>query len=179
MEVATDITYDRTKVLDTIAENYGVFSNAMGPYAERLQAYLESGGRKPRVRLPMFLTFIRQPFCVSFRINGHPGTAPYEIMAINAHLYFGQYITDRRQEFEALMEWIIGRAEMNHRAYYPNFLLHGGPEPGLRQPENDRGRIEEATSRPSTTGPAMPLMSTSRSSTRTRRSLSRSGPTRG
>ena len=142
MEVATDITYDRTKVLDTIAENYGVFSNAMGPYAERLQAYLESGGRKPRVRLPMFLTFIRQPFCVSFRINGHPGTAPYEIMAINAHLYFGQYITDRRQEFEALMEWIIGRAEMNHRAYYPNFLLMGDLNLDFDNPENDRGRIE-------------------------------------
>ena len=46
----------------------------------------------------------RQPFCVSCRIAGHPETKPYEIIAVNAHLYFGDYINDRRQKFNALTE---------------------------------------------------------------------------
>ena len=46
-------------------------------------------------------------------------------MAINAHLYWGKYISDRRQEFNALMEWIIARVGVNHKAYYPNFILLG------------------------------------------------------
>ena len=143
-EVATDITYDRTKVLDTIAENYDVFSAIMGPYAGRLKAY-EEGTRstKPRLRMPVFLTFIRQPFSVSFRISGHPGTQPYEFMAVNAHLYFGRYISDRRQEFNALMEWITGRVTADHRAYYPNFILLGDLNLDFDNPNTDRARIEE------------------------------------
>ena len=78
MEVATDITYDRTKVLSTIAESYAEFDEVMEPYADRWQAYYvdKTTSSKPRVKLPIFLTFIRQPFCVSFRIPGHPGTQP-------------------------------------------------------------------------------------------------------
>ena len=142
-EVATDITYDRTKIFDTIAKNYDVFSSAMGPYAARLKA--RKGGRsrrKPTLRLPIFLTFIRQPFCVSFRIAGHPRTQPYEFMAINAHLNFGDTITDRRQEFNALMDWIKERATVNHRAYYPNFILLGDLNLDFNRPSRDRPRLE-------------------------------------
>ena len=59
----------------------------------------------------------RQAFCVSFRIAGHPETKPYEIMAVNAHLYFGDYIGDRRQEFNALTEWILTRLKTATKAY--------------------------------------------------------------
>ncbi|MCZ6790044.1 MAG: endonuclease/exonuclease/phosphatase [Chloroflexi bacterium] len=143
MEVVTDISYDRTKVLDTIAHDYAEFSSALEPYASKLKAYEEGRSRrKPRLKLPMFLTFIRQPFCVSFRIAGHPGTQPYQFMAVNAHLYFGQYISDRRQEFDALMEWIIGRVKADHRAYYPNFILLGDLNLDFDAPTTDRDRIE-------------------------------------
>jgi len=105
MEVATDISFDRTKVLDTMADNYPAFSAAMERYVKGLEAHREGKRRrKPRLRFPIFLTFIRQPFCVNFRIAGHPGTQPYEIMAIDAHLYFGASVKDRRQEFNALAE---------------------------------------------------------------------------
>lgn len=126
-EVATDITYDRTKVLNTIAERYAEFHGVMGPYADRWRAYYvdKTTRSKPRVNLPFFLTFIRQPFCVSFEIPGHPGTCPYRFMTINAHLNFGKTLLDRKVEFDALMDWIRGRAAMDHRAYYRNFLLMG------------------------------------------------------
>ena len=144
MEVASDITFDRSKVIDTIAHEFDAFASVVGEYADKLSDY-ETGARKtkPKLKLPLFLTFIRQPFCVSFRIAGHPGTEPYEFMAVNAHLYYGNYIADRRREFDALMEWVLGRAEANLRAYYPNFILLGDLNLDFDNPETDRARIEQ------------------------------------
>ena len=80
---------------------------------------------------------------MAFRIAGHPGTEPYEFMAVNAHLYFGNYIDDRRQEFNALVDWIMNRLKKNTRAYYPNFILLGDLNLDYDNPERDRQRIEE------------------------------------
>ena len=97
MEVASDVTYDRTKVIDSIASDYETFTGDMAPYARQMEDYRAGRRRRrPRLNLQVFLSFIRQPFCVAFRIAGHPGTRPYEFMAVNAHLYFGNYISDRR-----------------------------------------------------------------------------------
>ena len=144
MEVASDVTYDRTKVIDSIASNYEAFVDDLGPYSKRLADY-RSGRRKtkPRLKLSVFLSFIRQPFCVAFRIPGHPGTRPYELMAVNAHLYFGNYIDDRRQEFNALVDWIMSRFKTQSHAYYPNFMLLGDLNLDYDNPARDRGRIEE------------------------------------
>ena len=144
MEVASDVTYDRTKVIDSIASDYPTFDEDMGIYAKRLQAY-EAGLRKtkPKLKLRVFLSFIRQPFCVAFRIAGHPGTRPYEFMAVNAHLYFGNYISDRRQEFNALTDWILSRLKANTKAYYPNFILLGDLNLDYDNPKTDRDRIEQ------------------------------------
>ena len=68
---------------------------------------------------------------------------PYVFMAVNAHLYFGNYISDRRQEFNALVDWIISRLEANSRAYYPNFVLLGDLNLDYDNPGRDRARIEE------------------------------------
>jgi hypothetical protein len=143
-EVATDITYDRTKVLDILESNLTQINSTFQDYHRKLRDY-EVGKRnpKPNLKMPVFLTFIRQPFCVSFKIGGYPGTKPYEFMAVNAHLYFGKYITDRRQEFDALMEWIRSRVRENDRAYYPNFILLGDLNLDFNSPQTDRPRIEK------------------------------------
>ena len=80
---------------------------------------------------------------MAFRIAGHPGTRPYEFMAVNAHLYFGNYIDDRRQEFNALVDWIMSRFRTQSHAYYPNFMLLGDLNLDYDNPARDRGRIEE------------------------------------
>ena len=80
---------------------------------------------------------------MAFRIPGHPGTRPYEFMAVNAHLYFGNYIDDRRQEFNALVDWIMSRFRTQSHAYYPNFVLLGDLNLDYDNPARDRGRIEE------------------------------------
>ena len=144
MEIASDITYDRSKIIDSLASNYLEFDKIFKPYSEQLADW-RSGERKrkPKLKLNTFISFIRQPFCVAFSIPGHPGSQPYEFMAIDAHLYFGKYISDRRQEFNALIDWIMSRFTNASRAYYPNFLLMGDLNLDYDDPIRDRVRIEE------------------------------------
>ena len=148
-EIATDITYDRSKILATIIANNDAIHDALDPlvsYEEELATWqAKRRGRKPsrpKVRLPTFLSFIRAPFCVSFEIFGHPDTQPYRLMGINAHLYFGNYIDDRRQEFNALVEWIVARVAEHDRAYYDDFVLLGDLNLDYDKPKSDRDRIE-------------------------------------
>ena len=143
MEMASDITYDKSKLIDSIVNNYEQFTSDMEAYRRKLAEY-EAGKRsKSDIKLQMFLSFIRQPFCVAFRIDGHPGTTPYELMAINAHLLFGNGIQDRRQEFNALLEWIMNRLGENSKAYYPDFVLLGDLNLDYNNPATDRERIEK------------------------------------
>ena len=152
-EVATDITYDRTEILKTLALNRA----AINPVMRRLGVYLEElekwkGGEtdtrpkkptKAKLRMPVFLTFIRQPFCVSFRIHGHLGTEPYEFMVVNAHLNYGDPKHDPKQEFYALMDWIIERAGQEGKVYYPNFILLGDLNLDFDDPDKDKKRLEK------------------------------------
>ncbi len=144
-EVISDITYDRTKVIEILAENYQAIHNVMQPYSERYLGYKAGTRNKPRnIKLPAFLSFIRQPYCVSFKIKGLPETQPYEFMAVNAHLFFGDYMSDRRQEFHAIMQWIIERVKNNDKAYYPNFVLLGDLNLDFNNPDKDRAEVEKS-----------------------------------
>ncbi len=144
-EVISDITYDRTKVIELLAENYQAIHETMQPYSEKLLDYKAGKRTKPKnIKLPAFLNFIRQPYCVSFKIKGFPGTQPYEFMAVNAHLFFGDYMSDRRQEFHALMQWIIERVKNNDKAYYPNFVLLGDLNLDFNNPLKDRKTVEKS-----------------------------------
>lgn len=149
-DVVSDVTYDRSKLLQTIALHHEELYESLAPYAEYLdklndydQGKRLSKPKKPTINLPVFLSFVRQPFCASFRILGHPNTASYDLMAVNAHLYFGNSINDRRQEFDALMEWILARVKQEGKSYFPNFVLLGDLNLDFDNPERDRDRIEE------------------------------------
>ena len=117
-EVASDITIDRSAVLDTLYEERGDFEAAFKTRVAELKAWKkkvnkilapwklavaawEAAGRpgkkprkpktpgKPPFVLPHFLTFIRTPHCASFRVKGADGVEPYEFLAVNAHLLYG------------------------------------------------------------------------------------------
>ncbi|MEL7359161.1 MAG: endonuclease/exonuclease/phosphatase family protein [Cyanobacteria bacterium J06560_6] len=149
-DVVSDISFDRSKLLKTVIDNYEVLREELLPYLTFLDTHkawqqnpIGKEPKPPKVSIPVFLTFIRQPFCSSFRICGHPGTAPYKIMAVNAHLYFGDSVKDRQQEFDALMEWILGRLKQKETAYYSNFVLMGDLNLDFDNPESDRKRISK------------------------------------
>ncbi len=156
-EVATDISYDRSKILQILCCHYENITNELGPkvskhaaYFEKLKQFANGERSKPpskpkslKIKMPHFLSFIRAPYCASFEVKGHPGTSPYQIMVINAHLYYGNYMSDRRQEFDALMDWLLSRLKENDKAYYPNFLLMGDLNLDYNSPRLDRKRIDK------------------------------------
>jgi len=119
-------------------------TEALSAYSDYLKA-VERGEDvdKPKIKMPEFLTFIRQPFCVSFRVNGFPGIVPYEFFAVNAHLYYGKYIADRRQEFDALMKWIIASVASDDTNYCADIMLLGDLNLDYDNPERDRERMLE------------------------------------
>ena len=150
VDVVTDFSIDRRKILDTIAENFLQITEDFIPYIKYLKQtkeWREGGeeGRKPRkkkLKLNVFLDFIRSPYCVSYRIKGKPNTKPYEFMAVNAHLHFGDVMKDRELEFEALMDWIIKRVGQK-TTYFPNFILLGDLNLNFDNPDRDRKKVSE------------------------------------
>ena len=160
-EMVTDVTYDRSKVLQIIAEEGDAIQDAveaaklnksylkkLKSYEKKLTKFLAEGGREPQkprlpIKMPAFLSFIRTPFAVMFEIHGHPGAERYTFMAVNAHLFFGAFIDDRRQEFKALMSWIMGRVQECDKNAPLNILLLGDLNLDFDNPINDHKRIKE------------------------------------
>jgi len=142
-EVVSDVTYDRSKVNSVLIENFDQISEAKAKYEAAMDRYNRGRRRtKPTLEIPVFTSFIRQPFCVSFMIKGHPGTKPYRFMAVNAHLIFGTP-AQRKEEFESIMEWIIARVREDHRTYYPNFVLLGDLNLNYDNPDRDIKDVED------------------------------------
>lgn len=151
-EIASDITFDRSSVVGTLFEHRSAFQGAFEGYAEALEEHEEESARrradgkrprtKPVVHLPEFVTFIRQPLCVSFSIPGAPGSQPYEIMAVNAHLLYGKYKDERYWEFQALVRWLVDRAARAHRMYAPNVILLGDCNLDFKNPATRRDAID-------------------------------------
>jgi hypothetical protein len=100
-EIASDISFDRGEVVKTLYDRRAAFHEAFERQAADLKAWEKEKAKrklagkkapaKPVAHLPAFVTFIRQPSCVTFRIPGDSGAKPYEFLAANAHLLYGRY----------------------------------------------------------------------------------------
>jgi hypothetical protein len=153
-EVASDISFDRSDVLGTLYDNRLDFWAAFDKYtadqggwktetAER-KAQGKRPKQKPVLRLPRFVTFIRQPLCVSFSVPGATDSVPpYEFLAVNAHLLYGKYKIERWYEFEALVRWLIERAKQADRMYHPNIILLGDCNFDLENADRGRKEVDE------------------------------------
>ena len=160
-ELITDITFDRSKVIQIISKNSAEIDQAVSEaekkknylrkcriYQEKLRRYKKDrSGRKPKeprllVKMPVFVSFIRTPFGVMFEIGGHPGAKRYAFLAINAHLYYGDFIADRRGEVDALLDWIMGRVQEGDTNESLNIVLLGDLNLDYDNPGKDRERIQ-------------------------------------
>jgi hypothetical protein len=152
-EVASDISFDRSAVLGTLYDGrldfwaaYDEFTATYGAWgietAER-KALGRRPRQKPALRTPRFVTFIRQPLCVSFRVPGTADAVPYEFLAVNAHLLYGRYKSERWFEFEALVTWLIERAKKAERMYHPNIILLGDCNFDLENVDRRRSEVDE------------------------------------
>ena len=143
LDLASDLTIDRTSVLANF------FGNEAGLVAERRSfetqmARFTAGKRKtaPTYTPPAFVTFVRTPHVAAFEARAANDQPPLHFAAVNAHLVFGT-VSERRQEFEALLRWIIFRLKAERRLVAPNFILLGDLNLKFDKPGSDRGVIEE------------------------------------
>ena len=138
-ELASDITFDRRAVLETIYGKWEAFKsdfdtheNLMKKYEDKVREF-ESGQRaskpdKPAFVLSNFLTFIRTPHVASFRLRGEAGAEPIPFHAVNAHLLYGdksRSAEERKMEFDALIDWLRWRTKSVKRLYQQNIILFG------------------------------------------------------
>lgn len=147
-EVASDITYDRTKVVDSLYAFRDRFTRAFDEYTEKLTAWeietevRKAAGLKPKdkpgIRLPEFVTFIRQPHCAAFSMGSRHSRKPYTFLAVNVHLLYGEDKEERRKEFLAAVSWLVDRAKNADNMYYPNIVFMGDCNLDFRDPEKDR-----------------------------------------
>jgi hypothetical protein len=133
--LASDITFDRSEIAGNLYDNRTDFSQAWKAHTKKLKAWEKkvaenkAAGKKrpdkPPIELPKFVSFIRQPHCVSFRISGKGNAKPYDFLVVNAHLLYGKYEQEREWEFYALLEWLTLRAKYVKKLYHPNIMLLG------------------------------------------------------
>ncbi|MCP3960180.1 MAG: endonuclease/exonuclease/phosphatase [bacterium] len=155
-EMVSDVTYDRTEVVKRIADHndelHKVLEGLAGKrkvYGNKLEKYLDQGGARPRepsmsgIRLPGFLTFVRTPFAAGFRVRGHPDSEPYEFLAVNAHLNYGDSDWDRIWEGRALTEWMLGKVKTGKKNNL-NVVLFGDLNLVFKNPRKDLPRIAES-----------------------------------
>lgn len=138
-ELASDITFDRRSVLDTILNKWNAFmadfeahDAAMRVYEIKLQEHADgvrrSKPKKPPIVLSNFLTFMRTPHVASFQIRGENGADPVPFHAVNAHLLYGdksKSAEERKMEFDALVNWLRWRTKAEDRLYHKNIIAFG------------------------------------------------------
>ncbi|MCZ6628089.1 MAG: endonuclease/exonuclease/phosphatase, partial [SAR324 cluster bacterium] len=156
-EVASDITYDRKVVLDTLFEHRDGFHaafrshhKALIKHEKKVRDYIAGGrhGSRPKTPqyvMPQFVTFIRTPLCVSFRILPKRRSKPVDFLAVNAHLLFGnenKHEQEREMEFRALIAWLVYRSRQASRMYHKNMMLFGDLNLDFKKGDARRDAIE-------------------------------------
>ncbi len=142
-DMSSDLTVDRTGVLENFARNEDAITEAWKDYQTALDAF-NAGRRKtkPKIKLPAFLTFTRTPHVTAFEAPGAQGAKPISFTAVNAHLLFGRQ-AERDAEFRALLAWMINRLKREKRMVASNFILLGDLNLNFDNPKTDRPKIEE------------------------------------
>lgn len=166
-EVASDLTFDRSSVIEGLFDQRTDFADDFGKrehdliewqekVAKKLQPWIDGGQvwskpstpKKPPFVLQNFVTFIRTPYCVSFRFPADPapGVEPVEFLAVSAHLMYGDKSLqkeEREMEFQALVEWMVWRAQQADNMYHPNMILFGDLNLDFREVDERKIVIEE------------------------------------
>ena len=125
LELASDLTFDRTAVLRRLAKNKEAWLAAIYTYKWQLKEFCEKRVKnKPKLEPLAFLTFVRTPYVVAFEAPAANDAPPLTFTAVNAHLVYGT-MREREEEFRALIEWLINRLKSADRILTPNFILIG------------------------------------------------------
>ena len=143
LDMASDLTFDRTAVLKRFFDNEKVLLDARRKF-ERDTRRHKSGKlkEKPTYVPPVFVTFVRTPYVAAFEAPAALDAPPLRFTAVNAHLVYGSK-PERRREFFALLSWLTNRLTAKKNLVAPNFLLLGDLNLDFDQPGKDRKAIDE------------------------------------
>ena len=142
LELASDLTFDRTAVVSRIFDNEAALLEARREYEEKLEQFRQKKRKsRPTFVPPTFLTFVRTPYVVAFEAPAANDAPPLSFTAVNAHLIYGT-MREREQEFDALVEWLTYRLKAEDRTLTPNFILMGDLNLNFDNPRKDGKRID-------------------------------------
>lgn len=154
--LASDISFERSAIIDTLYENKDDFTQAFTTRAADLTAWeaknevrLAAGkgkASKPPFVLPHFIQFIRTPHIASFEVKGVGDAEPYRFLAANAHLLYGHASKQREErwmEFKALLAWLLNRAKELDRVFEPNLFLLGDLNLDLKNVDRRREAVNK------------------------------------
>lgn len=143
LELASDLTFDRTAILNELLEHQDDWAARLEEYRRKLAEHGRGlRRRKPRFVPSRFLTFVRSPHLVAFEAPAANDEPSLTFTAVNVHLVYGT-MRERRQEFDALLDWLIARLRSGERMVTPNFLLLGDLNLDFDKPRADRRRIDD------------------------------------
>jgi len=151
-ELASDVTHDRTKVVKTLVDHRDDFVVSWDAFEDAREAWEEAQAPdwlgdevppEPALTVPRFLTFIRQPHCASFQIKPRGEAESVEFLGVNAHLLYGEDAEERKQEFDALIHWLMIRAKKKEYLYHKNLLMMGDCNLELKSAEAKRKEIDD------------------------------------
>ena len=141
-DMASDLTIDRTSVLGHFFDNEEALIEARRKFERELARFRKKERKtKPKFTTPVFITFVRTPYVVTFEAPAANDAPPLRFTAVNAHLVYGAK-KERRQEFDALVKWLTLRLTAAKRLVAPNFLLLGDLNLAFEQPRKDREKID-------------------------------------
>lgn len=142
LDLASDLTFDRTAVLSRLFDHEEDFLKARRDYEKKLREFRQKKRKtKPTFTPPTFLTFVRTPYVVAFEAPAANDAKPLAFTAVNAHLVYGT-MREREQEFEALIQWLTRRLKARTRTVTPNFILMGDLNLNFDNPKRDGIRID-------------------------------------
>ena len=143
LELASDLTFDRTAILSELLEHHHTWTTHVEEHRRKLADHAQGLRKtKPRFVPSRFLTFVRSPHVVAFEAPAANDQPSLTFTAVNVHLVYGT-MKEREQEFEALLDWLIGRLKSGGRKMVtPSFVLLGDLNLDFDKPRVDRKRID-------------------------------------
>ena len=144
-ELVTDVTYDRFEVLATLVREFPGISKQVNAFRKAMAEYDRDKAagkkpKKPKLKMPTFLSFVRTPFAVGFEVKGFPRSEVYPFLAVCAHLLYGDSTADRQREGTALIKWMMGKARESGTKPM-NMVLFGDLNLDYNTPVKDLERI--------------------------------------
>ncbi|MEE8371713.1 MAG: endonuclease/exonuclease/phosphatase family protein, partial [Sphingomonadales bacterium] len=143
LDMTSDLTFDRSAVFNRLFDDEKIWAEAREAFAKKMARFKAGDLKtKPSFTPPEFLTFVRTPYVTAFEAPAANDQPSLTFTSVAAHLVYGKPV-ERKQEFEALFDWLANRLTAKDRLVTPNFILMGDLNLNFDDPKADRKPIDK------------------------------------